>query len=300
MDTVNPGPPATRLRPRERSAEPAGLQRRVHGFIALVATVVGVALSPGASQAQGEVVGRVLEDSTQRPIPDATLSMAALNKSVRSDSLGRFTLSAIPPGDHVLLVRALGYGVLRTELTIESNEVIVKDFTLARAAQVLAGTSVTAAPATSGKMAGFMERKERGTGHFITRDKLADAEGGFRRTGELIGMTPGTQLKRGGSKAWVASGRAVNQRGGGCAFCRSGGLSAADRNAGAPPACYMDVYLDGAMVFNSAQPGNGLFDVNSIQPEQLEGIEVYSSASQVPAQYNRTANGCGVILLWTR
>ena len=32
----------------------------------------------------------------------------------------------------------------------------------------------------------------------------------------------------------------------------------------------------------------------------LEGIEVYSGASQIPAQYNRTANGCGVILLWTR
>ena len=30
------------------------------------------------------------------------------------------------------------------------------------------------------------------------------------------------------------------------------------------------------------------------------GIEVYSSAAQVPVKYNRTSGGCGVMLIWTR
>lgn len=257
-------------------------------------------LQPDGLGAQGEVVGRVLEDSSRRPVPDATLLIPSLEKAVRSDSLGRFLLAGIPRGTHALRVRALGFREVQDEVVIESNEVIVKDFTMARAAQVLAPTTVTAAAPVTGKMSGFMDRKAFGIGHFITRDKLADAEGGRRRTGDIISMAPGTTVKRGGSKAWVASGRAVNKQGGGCAFCRSGGLDRADRNAGAPPACYMDVYLDGALVFNSSQPSSGLFDVNSLQPEMLEGIEVYTSASQVPAQYNRTAHGCGVILLWTR
>ncbi|MBC7896152.1 MAG: carboxypeptidase-like regulatory domain-containing protein [Cytophagaceae bacterium] len=276
------------------------LRRSKRRLFELGAISCALGLVPNALRAQGEVVGKVLEDSSKRPIVGATLTIAALNRITRTDSLGRFTVADIPVGDHVLQVRALGYREVRSEVIIESNEVIVRDFTLARTAQVLAGATVTTTAPTTGKMAGFMERRERGTGHFITRDKLADAEGGLRRTGDIIAMAPGAALKRGGSKAWVASGRAVNQRGGGCAFCRAGGVSVADRNAGAPPACYMDVYLDGALVFNSTQPASGLFDVNSLQPEQLEGIEIYSSASQVPAQYNRTANGCGVILLWTR
>jgi hypothetical protein len=62
----------------------------------------------------------------------------------------------------------------------------------------------------------------------------------------------------------------------------------------------MDVYLDGVLVFDSTYPGRGLFDVNLLQPEHLSGIEVYTSAAQIPAKYNRTSNGCGVLLLWTR
>jgi hypothetical protein len=27
---------------------------------------------------------------------------------------------------------------------------------------------------------------------------------------------------------------------------------------------------------------------------------VYTSASQIPVQYNKTAGGCGVMLIWTR
>jgi hypothetical protein len=62
----------------------------------------------------------------------------------------------------------------------------------------------------------------------------------------------------------------------------------------------MDVYVDGAMVFDSRNPGYGLFDVNSVPPEHIAGIEVYTSGVQVPAKYNRTGGGCGVLLIWTR
>ena len=106
-------------------------------------------------------------------------------------------------------------------------------------------------------------------------------------------------MRRGGSKAWVASFRAVNQ-GGTCAFCPPARLSRIDSAAGARGGCYMDVYVDGAMVFDSRSPQNGLFDVNTIQPEHIAGIEVYTSTAQIPAKYNRTAAGCGVVLIWTR
>ena len=38
----------------------------------------------------------------------------------------------------------------------------------------------------------------------------------------------------------------------------------------------------------------------SIPPAQIEAIEVYTSAAQIPAQFNKTSNGCGVMVIWTR
>jgi hypothetical protein len=73
-----------------------------------------------------------------------------------------------------------------------------------------------------------------------------------------------------------------------------------DRSLGARPACYVDVYIDGVIVFNSAHPEAGLFDVNTMRPESVEAIEVYSSAAQIPARFNRSSGGCGVMLIWTR
>jgi hypothetical protein len=76
------------------------------------------------------------------------------------------------------------------------------------------------------------------------------------------------------------------------------GLSRADIAAGAKPACYMDVYLDGVAL--SMGDSLDLFDVNTLQLSAIEGIEVFTSASQVPAKYNKTSRGCGVMLIWTR
>jgi hypothetical protein len=50
---------------------------------------------------------------------------------------------------------------------------------------------------------------------------------------------------------------------------------AADRRRGAPARrCYVDVYLDGVAVYGG--PVGSLFDVNSISPNSIEGIEFYA------------------------
>jgi outer membrane receptor for monomeric catechols len=58
--------------------------------------------------------------------------------------------------------------------------------------------------------------------------------------------------------------------------------------------CTPDVYLDGI-----PQPGAEELD-NLIMPFDIEAIEVYRSASEVPARYTTAGSNCGVILLWTR
>ena len=183
---------------------------------------------------------------------------------------------------------------------VDRDEVVSWDVVLTRAVGTVLPERVVEAPEARppAKMREFMERQRYGIGKFITREQLAKAEGGTRQTGDVIAMVPGVRVRRGNNKIWVASGRAVSA--GGCAFCRSTGLHPIDVAAGARPACYMDVYLDGILVFDSRYPQNGLFDVNQLRPEAIEGIEVYTSAAQIPAKYNRRASGCGVLLIWIR
>lgn len=281
-------------------------------LVALTAVTLVSTLARSAS-AQGEISGRVMvSDSSRSPIQGAEVSIRKLGSTSTSDSSGRFRLNNVPRGQHVVIMRAVGFRAESSTVTIESDEVVSWDVVLTRTTGTVLPERVVEASGepTPAKLVEFLERQKLGIGHFIDRDQLQDAEGGRRQTGDVIGKAPGVAAKRGSNKTWIASWRSPRPTT--CALCPQGtglstsaaatpgGLNRADFVAGARPACYMDVYLDGAMVFDSRNIENGLFDVNSIPPEHIGGIEVYSSAAQVPAKYNRTGAACGVVLIWTR
>jgi hypothetical protein len=252
--------------------------------------------------AQGEVSGRVLTaDSLPLPVAGAEASIPRLQLTVQSDSLGRFRLKDLPAGMHLIVVRAVGFRAESSSVSLQKDDVLSIDLRLARSEATTLPERVVTAPAerTPAKLVEFVERQKTGTGHFIDRKHLEKAEGGMRQTGDVISTIPGIVVRRGSNRIWVATGRAIST---GCAFCAMsvGELDAADVAAGARPACFVDVYLDGALVFDSRQARLGLFDINTIPPEHIAGIEVYTSAAQIPAKYNRTGNGCGVVLIWTR
>ena len=201
-----------------------------------------------------------------------------------------------------MVLRAIGFRAESSTVTMDFDEVVSWEVTLTRAAGTVAlparvvTTTTTTAPM---KLAEFFERQKLGVGQFIGREQLEKAEGGRRQTGDLISQLPGVTVRRGSNKIWIASGgRAQNTF---CAFCDSvEALNPADVAAGARPACFMDVFVDGVLVFDSRVPTIGLFDVNSVPPEHIAGIEVYPSAQQVPVKYSRTGVLCGVLLIWTR
>lgn len=277
-----------------------GCAGRTAAFAVAAALAVG---SPSSLVAQGELQGRVVSDSARLPIADAQASIARLGLTARSDSAGRFRLTGLPSGAHQVVVRALGFATDSTIVETAGNEVVASEFALKRSAVRLPGQRITApeAPFVSAKMATFRDRQKAGIGHFVTRDMLAKAEGGTP-TGDVLSKLPGVNVKRGQSKAWIATGRAANAQGR-CAFCKEGStdINPADWAAGARPACYMDVYIDGILVYaDNQRPGVPLFDVNTLPPAHIEAMEVYTSAAQVPIQYNRTSSSCGVLLIWTR
>lgn len=273
---------------------------------ALISVIVAAALLGSIGQvasAQGEISGRVLAaDSGRPPIVGAEVSIARASARAVTDSSGRFRLKDVPVGEHLVVLRAIGFQADSSKVMVDRDESVSMEVVLNRATgTVLPERVVTASgERPPAKLVEFAERQKLGTGHFITRDQLAKAEGGLRQTGDIISQIPGVRVRRGSNKIWVASSRTTQSSK--CAFCpgRPEEISPADWAAGARPACFMDVYIDGALAFDSRHSENGLFDVNTIPPEHIGGIEVFTSAAQIPAKYNRTGNNCGVMLIWLR
>ena len=261
-------------------------------FVRRTVVVLAVTALSSTAGAQGEIAGRIVAvDSGQPPVRGVEVSIARLLLSAVTDSSGRYRLRNVPPGEHLVTLRGIGFQPESSFVRVDADEVVSWNAVLSRATTLPARVVIAPEERIAAKLLEFHERRKYGIGHFIDRKQLERAEGGMRPTGDVISLVPGVRVTRGGSRAWVATARAVNGR---------GGLSRADRAAGARPACYMDVYVDGMIVFDSRHPEGGLFDVNTFQPEHIAAIEVYTSAAQIPVKYNRTAAGCGVLLIWTR
>jgi hypothetical protein len=263
--------------------------------LALVAFPVGL-------MAQATLVVRVVGDTVALPIANAYVGISALGRSASTDSAGRAVLERLPAGTHRLIARAIGFRP--DSLLIEVSEGATREVTISLVTHtpVLEEVRVNAAgTARTGKMAGYHERRERGIGRFLDRNLLAKNE--HRRTADVLNSVPGVHVHFGyTSKAWASSGRSANS--GGCQTCGANPnmttLNPGDRAAGAPPACYMDVYIDGALVYNSNARYAPLFDLNTIEPGSIEAIEVYSGGSQLPSEFQRTGGGCGAVLIWMR
>jgi hypothetical protein len=259
-----------------------------------------VAAMHHTASCQSVVRGRVMTASAA-PVANAEIGIARETRTARADALGRFEISGLNAGNITLVIRAVGFRPDSARITLGTADTIAHDFHLtpATGAQPLAALDIVAA-GTGSRIPGFDDRRRAGVGRFIDRDALE--KWSTRRTSELLATIPGMVVKYSAGKATVATTRGTSTDK--CAFCRSrieDLLDKADLAAGAVPACYMDIYLDGSLVYSYARtPPQALFSVNELLPESIEGIEVYTSASQIPAAYNRTSSGCGVLLIWSR
>lgn len=139
----------------------------------------------------------------------------------------------------------------------------------------------------------FEERRLlRAGGHFLTQEDFAKWPG--RRLPEFIAAVPGARLASGVGQVWV-----VNACGATATLRGPDPRSVIARNSEVRRACYVDVWLDGKQVYGST-PTDILFDISTISPQTLEGVEYYASVATTPAKYARYGAECGTLLLWTR
>ena len=227
--------------------------------------------------------GRVTDSATGGVVAAASIKLIAPDSSVAatasSDSAGQFLLRASGSGRYELLFERIGYAPRR------SQAIELSGSGLYELSMVLNPSAVPVAPVVIKVEArvpalernGFYDRKKTGQGHFIERPLIEAREG--RLTSELFNGITGVRL--------------IPKPGGGFHVVLRGGYATRLRRN---PHCPPRVFVDGAPV----QVLGESFDLDLIQRSEIEAIEIYRSAAQIPAQYGGAGSSCGVILLWRR
>jgi hypothetical protein len=251
--------------------------------------------------------GVVLTDSTQQPVSDAEVVFPELSKMARTDEHGAFRVTDIPPGEHQIVVRGVGYGPLDTRITFASNQNVNKRILLSRVVKL--DSVVVTEKENDPWLREFEENRRTGFGHFMDRAEIAKREG--RMTSSMLAEMPGMHIFGGrGTHAWALGG-ARNPAGTELTVPDLPDLiNGAPKGAG----CFAKVYVDRLLMFGGRKftdlkghlTFEPLFDVNSIPPERIEAIEYYADRAQTPARYSAGGGGgagdadCGVLIIHTR
>jgi hypothetical protein len=243
------------------------------------AIVVGLllpqALAARAQTTTGAIQGFV-RDSAGRPIELAEFRLfdgSAAPRFATSDSVGRFYFPGALQGEFRLSVRRVGYFPETLTVKVVSRETSRIDVIMAPSVSLLPEEVVHAASdPTRGKMGPFNRRKSRGVGSFITRAEIEKRQPAS--ISELLRTLPGVNISQrmAGEPQPVHMQRSVN--------------------SSMQSTCVVQIYVDG-----QPYPNGNLDD---FEPLTLEGVEVYRSASEIPADFRTKDATCGLISLWTR
>jgi hypothetical protein len=183
---------------------------------------------------------------------------------------GSFSIRAPAPGIYRLRADISGYLSAVTPAIELGNgdEIGITWSLLAGEVQMKPVAIVASNRRTSGRLSGFYDRAQRhGFGYFITPDQIQKLRPFF--VTDLLRTVPGLEVL-------------PSPRGFGNIVRTVEG-------------CQPAVYLDGVRF-----PLMGESIDNIVDPNSLEGVEVYTHFAEVPAQFMDARSNCGVIALWTK
>jgi len=246
----------------------------------VLAALVALTLFSGdlVSQSGGTVTGTVTA-ANKIPISQARVRVVGSNLAAVTRSDGAFEVAQVPTGRQTLEVIMLGYAPTALAIEIAAGATLKVDLVLEPLA--LETVTVTADTLFFPGMAGFEERRARGSGRYFTRKDLDLMQP--RQVTDVLRRVPGMQLETGNG---AFSGGSTTARTG-----RNGGGSGAHT-------CAMTYYVNGTpFPITEDVPIN-----HYVATDDVVAIEVYNGSSQIPPQFNSSIrnSSCGVVAIWTR
>ncbi len=101
----------------------------IHGLLVPLAFAVH-SPTPAAAQPNGTIVGTVTEAMRGQPLPNATVTIPELSLGALADRDGRFRLSDVPVGIHLVSVTLIGYAPATATATVADGEITTLSFAL--------------------------------------------------------------------------------------------------------------------------------------------------------------------------
>lgn len=257
--------------------------RRAFGLALLLA------LSSAAPvQAQVHIVGRVIDDTDERPLGDAQVTVRATDgrflARVETDSAGTFEFNVNHVSAVRIDVRRISYQANampilhfdgRKFFQVEAR--LAPDAILLAPLEIIAWSEVDRSPF----LEGFRQRLRSGLGVYLTREQIEARHATFMA--DLLRDVPGvTVMSTGtGNRAKIQVGRSLTRTD-----------------------CETQIYIDGFLMNRRTGLGMALISDfrldDAVSPLSVEGIEIYRGLSSVPAEFLNQDAVCGVIAIWTR
>jgi TonB-dependent starch-binding outer membrane protein SusC len=247
----------------------------LHGVTAAVVALTLTA--PLAAQSTGTISGRVVDADNGQPVSAAQVTIAGTQLGRATGDDGRYTLSNLPSGSQVVVVRRIGYTQQSRTVVLPANGSLTVDFTIVKSSLSLAGVVVTATG----------EERKKEVGNAITTVSSADFErAGAGNTAQILaGRSTGvTVLQNGGTPG---AGATIRLRG-------NNSITQGNRPL---------IYVDGIRIFNGNSP-TGVSSRQSVSPlsdiaaADIERIEVVKGPAATTL-YGTEASG-GVIQIFTK
>ena len=247
-------------------------------FLTLLAAALCGGASARAQAAPAKLELNVVDASTGAPLPGVRVEVANHRSAAQTNERGMALLRGIPAGPQYVKVARLGYEASGVALLFSPGDSLALDVNLAPAAVELDGV-VARVTATQARLRanGFYDRQHVGLGKYRTEKELAPLANQplymaiQSIPGVFVSPVSGGRGSGTSTEHWAYSPRSL---------------------ASGMQQCFMSIYLDGVR-----QSTRNLDDI----PTDIVGaVEVYSSAANIPAEYNATGSSCGVILLWTK
>src|SRR5690242_13391904 len=102
----------------------------VRSLMKATLAVLILLLAPVASAQTGIISGKIL-DSSRGPLPYVSIAVKGTTRGGRTDSVGTYRVTGIPPGKYTVVARLIGFGTSqRTNVRVRKNKTTTVDFTL--------------------------------------------------------------------------------------------------------------------------------------------------------------------------
>lgn len=277
------------------------MRRAASRLATCLATFSAIALLvvvPSPLCAQVPITGQVVVMPGGKPLPGAEVVIKALNRSATTDSTGVFLMDSVPKGRYLVEAQKTGFRPFSSYFNVMSASDPEYRIELTPAPLMVAGV-VTRADAVTARMAGFEERraKKAGGGRFLVAKDFEQQVG--RPLADILARVPGVTILRGTAMpgaAFLGNNRGLDTMRPDLLPKIGAGDIARGANAGA---CYASVVLNGVVMYDG-QGQQTLFDVNSIPPQDVIGMEYYAGSASIPVQWSTMAPTCGLLAIWTK